>query len=56
MSSRLGITLWIVLLIAGFAASASFYTLKETEQAIITSSTPRPFGTASSEGLDTSRR
>lgn len=36
MSSRLGITLWIVLLIAGFAASASFYTLKETEQAIIT--------------------
>jgi modulator of FtsH protease HflC len=36
MKLKLGAVLWLVLIVAGFAASASFYTLRETEQAIIT--------------------
>jgi modulator of FtsH protease HflC len=36
MKLKLGILFWLVLLAAVFAASAAFYTLQETEQAIIT--------------------
>ena len=36
MSTRLGVLFWVALLAAVLAASGSFYTLQETEQAIIT--------------------
>lgn len=36
MKGKIGITLWLALLVVGFTLSASFYTLKETQQAIIT--------------------
>jgi membrane protease subunit HflC len=36
MKLKLGVVLWVVIVVGFFVALASFYTLQETEQAIIT--------------------